>query len=311
MRAALFPGQGSQSVGMAHDLYDAIPAARDVLDRSESVLGFPLKQIMFEGPEETLVRTGHAQPAIFTHSLALWTAWGESRPTFHWAAGHSLGEFSALTAAGAWDFETGLRLVQVRSSAMQKACDEHPGTMAALTQLPADRLEALLHGARAGEILEAANFNSDGQIVISGERPAVERAVELAGRYGARRATLLKVGGAFHSPLMAGAQSELGAALDDADIRKPDFPVLLNVTAKPTTDPSEIRAQLKAQLTSPVLWQQTMIRFGELGMQECVEIGPGKVLQGLMRRTLPDAGRSGIETAENLSAVTSTASLSS
>jgi [acyl-carrier-protein] S-malonyltransferase len=285
---------------MGKDLYEGFPQAKTLYEEAEEILGFSLAQVCFDGPEEELTQTSRAQPAIYVHALAAWTLLGDERPDFAYAAGHSLGEFSALTAAGAFDFATGLKLVRVRSQAMQKACDANPGTMAALTMLPADQLEPLLAAARVEGIVQAANFNSGVQVVVSGERAAVAKAADLAKEHGARKATLLKVGGAFHSPLMESARTELAAALDAADIQAPAIPVVLNVTAKPSSDPDEIRTRLTEQLTSPVLWAQTMAFFDAQGVTEAVEIGPGQVLQGLIKRAIKGISVSGIDRAGDL-----------
>jgi [acyl-carrier-protein] S-malonyltransferase len=285
---------------MAKELYDSRSDVRALYAEANDVLGFDLARVSFEGPESELVQTARTQPAIFVHSMALWTAWGDARPDVAFAAGHSLGEFSALTATGALDFATGLRLVKIRSSAMQKACDLKPGTMAAILNLPDEKLDALLTAVGAAGVVQAANFNSPGQVAISGDRAAVERAVELAPGFGARRSLLLPVGGAFHSPLMEPARAQLAAALDGAEIRAPKAPVVLNVTAKPTSDPEEIRTRLRQQLTAPVLWMQSLETLKGLGVTEFVEIGPGKVLQGLVKRTLGDAGFWGVDTAKDL-----------
>lgn len=300
MRALLFPGQGSQYVGMGADLARQFPEIRNLYDQADSVCGFALSKVCFEGPDTELVQTSRTQPAIFVHSLALWQAWGRSRPAFQYVAGHSLGEFSALTVAEAWDFATGLQLVRIRSAAMQKACTAVPGTMAAILNLPPEKLDALIAVASEAGVIQPANFNSPGQVALSGERAAVEVAVAEAPKFGARRAMLLPVGGAFHSPLMASAAAELSAALDVADIRAPRVPVVLNVTAKPTRDPDEIRARLKEQLTLPVRWQQSIEALGEAGVKEFVEIGPGKVLQGLVKRIANGAATWGVDMATDL-----------
>jgi [acyl-carrier-protein] S-malonyltransferase len=300
MRALLFPGQGSQYVGMGGDLARQSPDIRKLYDQADEVCGFALSKVCFEGPDTELVQTSRTQPAIFVHSLALWNAWGRSRPDFQYVAGHSLGEFSALTVAQAWDFATGLNLVKIRSAAMQKACSAVPGTMAAILNLPPDKLDAVVTMASEAGVIQAANFNSPGQVAVSGERAAVERAVAEAPGLGARRAMLLPVGGAFHSPLMASAAAELSAALDSADIRAPRVPVVLNVTAAPTRDPDQIRARLKEQLTAPVLWQQSIEALTTAGVTEFVEIGPGKVLQGLVKRIASGAATWGVDMATDL-----------
>jgi [acyl-carrier-protein] S-malonyltransferase len=285
---------------MAKDLAAGFPVVRELFDQADAELGFSLSKVCFEGPDTELVQTSRTQPAIFVHSVALWTAWGIERPAFQYAAGHSLGEFTALTVAGAWDFATGLRLVKIRSAAMQKACSAVPGTMAAILNLPSERLDALVARAGTAGVLQAANFNSPGQVALSGERAAVERAVALAPELGARRAMMLPVGGAFHSPLMAGAAEELSAALAEADIRAPRVPVVLNVTAAPTRNPDEIRARLTEQLTAPVRWQQSLEALRQAGVTEFVEVGPGKVLQGLVKRSISDASTWGVDSAEDL-----------
>jgi len=300
MRALLFPGQGSQYVGMGKDLADRFAEVRELYDEADGVLGFALSKVSFDGPNDELVQTSRTQPAIFVHSLALWTAWGKSRPDFQYAAGHSLGEFSALTVADAWDFGTGLGLVKIRSAAMQKACGAVLGTMAAVLNLPPEKLGALIAEASKSGVVQAANFNSPGQVALSGERAAVESAVALALGYGARRAMLLPVGGAFHSPLMAGAAEELTAALDEVEIRAPRVPVVLNVTAAPTCDPAQIRTGLKQQLTAPVLWQPSVETMAQRGVTEFVEVGPGKVLQGLVKRIAPGAAAWGVDTVRDL-----------
>jgi [acyl-carrier-protein] S-malonyltransferase len=285
---------------MARDLFDGYDHARLRFEEAADVLGYDLKGVCFNGPAEDLVQTSRAQPAIFVHSLILWELWGEAKPEFSFAAGHSLGEFSALTAAGAVDFATGLGLVGVRSQAMQKACDHRPGTMAAVTHLPLDRYEDLLAAASESGIVVPANYNAEKQVVFSGETAAVEKIVALAKDFGARRALMLNVGGAFHSPLMESARQELAQALDDASFSAPSIPVVLNVTARPTQAPDEICSRLKEQLVSPVRWWQTLQYLGEAGLTHATEIGPGQVIQGLVKQTLPEAERDSIVTAEDL-----------
>jgi [acyl-carrier-protein] S-malonyltransferase len=292
---------------MAADLYAAHALARDRFQQASEILGFALADVCFQGPESELVQTSRAQPALFVHSLIVWELWGAARPSFDFVAGHSLGEFSAVTASGALDFESGLRLVQARATAMQHACDRQPGTMAAITQLPPAKLDALLaEGTKAGLVV-AANYNAEAQIVISGEQAAVDRVVKCAGDFGARRAVALKVGGAFHSPLMEPARAELKRALDGMTFRRPSCPVVMNVSALPQTDPDEIRRQLEAQIVSPVKWWQTMRCLGERGVDWAAEIGSGQVLKGLAKRILPEAEVVGLSTQADLERMTSPA----
>ncbi len=273
---------------MAADLYEAHSLARDRFAQASEILGFSLSEVCFNGPEAALVQTSRAQPALFVHSLILWELWGAARPRFDFVAGHSLGEFSAVTASGAIDFESGLRLVQARASAMQIACDRNPGTMAALTQLPADKLNDLLaEGGRAGVVV-AANYNSEAQVVVSGLPEAVDHLVKVAGDFGARRAVVLKVGGAFHSPLMEPAREELKKALDRTTFARPSCPVVMNVTGTPETDPNALRTLLEAQIVSPVKWWQSMQYLGAHQVDWVVEVGSGQVLKGLAKRILTD-----------------------
>lgn len=285
---------------MGKDLYEAFPEAREMYDRADDLLGFKVSKVSFVGPAEELERTSRTQPALYVHGLVVWHLIGGPGAGFDYLAGHSLGELSALAAAGAYDFETGLKLVKVRSEVMQKACDEHPGAMAALMLLPEDQLDPLLSKAGSAGLIQAANINSKKQVVVSGERPAVELAVKLAKEFGARRAVLLKVNGAFHSALMSDAQAEFSDAVDAAAMKMPGVPVTPNVTAIATTDLNQIRTQLKAQLTSPVLWMSTMDSFAELGASECYELGPKTVLQTLAKDSLPHATRVGICTADHV-----------
>lgn len=288
MKAALFPGQGSQSVGMAADLYEAHALARERFAQASEILGFSLSDVCFNGPETALVQTSRAQPALFVHSLILWELWGTSRPRFDFVAGHSLGEFSAVTASGAIDFVAGLRLVQARAQAMQIACDRNPGTMAALTQLPPEQLDPLLEAGRTAGVVVAANYNSEAQVVVSGTPSAIEHLVKIAGDFGARRAVALKVGGAFHSPLMEPAREELKKALDRTPFGRPSYPVVMNVTGLPESDPDSIRTLLGAQMVSPVKWWQSMQYLGAHQVDWAVEVGSGQVLKGLAKRILPE-----------------------
>lgn len=280
MKAYVFPGQGSQFPGMAKDLYDNNPIAREMLEKANEVLEFRITDIMFEGTAEDLRQTKVTQPAVFLHSTVLARCLPDFKPDM--VAGHSLGEFSALVAAGAMDFEEGLRLVSIRAQAMQKACEMCPGTMAAVISLPAEKVEQICKECEG--IVVAANYNSDVQIVISGEKEAVEAACVKMKEAGARRALVLPVGGAFHSPLMEPARAELAEGIEKAIFRTPICPVYQNVTAKPSTDPAEIKANLLAQLTSPVRWTQSVKNMMEDGADHFTELGPGAVLQGLVAK---------------------------
>lgn len=280
MKAYVFPGQGSQFPGMAKDLYDNNPIAREMLEKANEVLGFRITDIMFEGTAEDLRQTKVTQPAVFLHSTVLARCLPDFKPDM--VAGHSLGEFSALVTAGAMDFEEGLRLVSIRAQAMQKACEMCPGTMAAVISLPAEKVEQICKECEG--IVVAANYNSDVQIVISGEKEAVEAACVKMKEAGARRALVLPVGGAFHSPLMEPARAELAEGIEKAIFRTPICPVYQNVTAKPSTDPAEIKANLLAQLTSPVRWTQSVKNMMEDGADHFTELGPGAVLQGLVAK---------------------------
>ena len=280
MKAYVFPGQGSQFPGMAKDLYDNNPIAREMLEKANEVLGFRITDIMFEGTAEDLRQTKVTQPAVFLHSTVLARCLPDFKPDM--VAGHSLGEFSALVAAGAMDFEEGLRLVSIRAQAMQKACEMCPGTMAAVISLPAEKVEQICKECEG--IVVAANYNSDVQIVISGEKEAVEAACVKMKEAGARRSLVLPVGGAFHSPLMEPARAELAEGIEKAIFRTPICPVYQNVTAKPSTDPAEIKANLLAQLTSPVRWTQSVKNMMEDGADHFTELGPGAVLQGLVAK---------------------------
>ena len=280
-KAYIFPGQGSQFPGMAKELYQSNEIARQMLDRANEVLGFRITDIMFEGTAEDLKQTKVTQPAIFLHSVVLAKCLPDFCPDM--VAGHSLGEFSALVAAGAMDFEEGLRLVAIRAQAMQKACEAVPGTMAAVLALPTETVEEIC-GSIDGTVV-AANYNCEGQIVISGEKSAVEEACIKMKEAGAKRALPLQVGGAFHSPLMEPARAELAEGIAKAQFSTPVCPVYQNVTAMPSTDPEEIKANLLAQLTAPVRWTQSVRNMIADGASEFVEVGPGNVLQGLVKKT--------------------------
>lgn len=279
--AYIFPGQGSQYPGMAKDLYESNAVAREMFEKANDILGFRITDIMFEGTAEELKQTKVTQPAIFLHSVVLARCLPEFRPDM--VAGHSLGEFSALVAAGALDFEEGLRLVSIRAQAMQKACEAVPGSMAAVLAMPAEKVEEIC--ASCEGIVVAANYNCEGQIVISGEVSAVNDACTRLKEAGARRALQLPVGGAFHSPLMEPARAELAEGIEKATFHTPVCPIYQNVTARPTTDALEIKANLLTQLTSPVRWTQSVMNMIADGADKFIELGPGKVLQGLVSKT--------------------------
>lgn len=283
-KAYVFPGQGSQFPGMAKDLYTSNETARIMMEKANEILGFRITDIMFDGTAEDLTQTKVTQPAIFLHSVVMATCLPDFKPDM--VAGHSLGEFSALVAAGALDFEEGLRLVSIRARAMQKACETNPGTMAAVLMLPAEKIEEICSSCKGTVV--AANYNCEGQIVISGEKEAVDEACAKMKEAGAKRALPLRVGGAFHSPLMEPARAELAEGIEKAVFRTPSCPVYQNVTADPSIDPGVMKANLLAQLTSPVLWTQSIRNMASDGASHFIEIGPGKVLQGLISKILPD-----------------------
>jgi [acyl-carrier-protein] S-malonyltransferase len=266
---------------MAKNLYENNPTAREMLEKANEILGFRITDIMFEGSAEDLKQTKVTQPAIFLHSVVLAACLPDFKPDM--VAGHSLGEFSALVAAGAMDFEEGLRLVSIRAQAMQKACEQNPGAMAAILALPAATIEQIC--AETEGVVVAANYNCEGQIVISGEKDAVDAACVKLKEAGARRALPLPVGGAFHSPLMEPARAELAEGIAAAKISKPICPIYQNVSAQPTTDPEVIKANLLTQLTSPVRWTQSVQAMLADGADHFIELGPGKVLQGLIAKT--------------------------
>ena len=280
MKVYMFPGQGSQFPGMAKELYDTNPTAREMFDRANEILGFDITDIMFNGTSEDLKQTKVTQPAVLLHSVILAKCSPDFKPDM--VAGHSLGEFSALTAAGALDFEDGLRLVSIRAHAMQKACEANPGTMAAILALPTETVESLC--AEVDGVVVPANYNCEGQIVISGSVDAVTEASEKMKAAGAKRALILPVGGAFHSPLMQPAAEELAAGIESVEFKTPVCPVYQNVTALPTTDPAEIKKNLLAQLTAPVRWTQSVVNMVADGATSFTEAGPGKVLQGLVSK---------------------------
>lgn len=290
MKAYVFPGQGSQFPGMGKDLFEASPKAADLFSKADSILGFNISGIMFDGTPEQLKETSVTQPAVFLHSVI--AALCGELPSPDMTAGHSLGEFSALVAAGALGFEDALRLVAVRASAMQKACDLNPGTMAAVLACDREVIEQCC--AETEGVVIAANYNCDAQVVISGEAEAVKAASVLLKQRGAKRVLPLQVGGAFHSPLMEPARLELAEAIDRTAFSKPFCPVYQNVDAKPHTDPAEIKANLLMQLTSPVLWTQSVRNMVADGADSFLEIGPGTVLQGLVRKIAPEVAVAGL-----------------
>ena len=292
MKAYVFPGQGAQFVGMGKDLYDNNPEARELFEKANEILGFRITDLMFEGTDEDLRKTSVTQPAIFLHSVILAKSLGdEFRPDM--TAGHSLGEFSALVAAGALSFEDGLKLVAARAEAMQKACEINPSTMAAVLALPDEKVEELC--AEVDGTVVCANYNCPGQLVISGEIDAIDAACEKMLAAGAKRALKLKVGGGFHSPCMEPARAELAEAIEHTVFSVPACPVYQNVDALPHTDPAEIKANLIAQLTAPVRWTQTVKNMIADGATEFVELGPGKVLQGLVAKINRDVTVSGLQ----------------
>jgi [acyl-carrier-protein] S-malonyltransferase len=280
-QAYLFPGQGSQFSGMGKNLYESNDAAKELFHRANAITGFDITRIMFEGSEEELKQTKVTQPAIFIHSVIEAMCRGESfKPDM--AAGHSLGEFSALTACGALSFDEGLKLVVERANAMQFACELKPSTMAAILGLPDDKVELVCETAKG--VVVAANFNCPGQVVISGETDAVKDACEKLTLAGAKRAVMLQVGGAFHSPLMEPARERLAKAIEKAEIKTPVCPVYQNCDAQPSSDPEIIKEKLIKQLTAPVRWTQTIENMINDGATTFAEIGPGKVLSGLVKK---------------------------
>lgn len=286
MKAYVFPGQGAQFTGMGKDLYDNSPMAKELFEQANNILGFRITDIMFEGSADQLKETKVTQPAVFLHSVILAKTLGESfKPDM--VAGHSLGEFSALVAAGALTFEDGLKLVSQRALAMQKACEITPSTMAAVLNLDDKVVEDICE--ETDGIVVAANYNCPGQLVISGETGAVERACETLKAAGAKRALILPVGGAFHSPMMEPAREELAAAIEQTTFSKPVCPVYQNVPATAVTDPETIKNNLIVQLTAPVKWTQSVQNMIADGATEFIEVGPGNVLQGLVKKINKDA----------------------
>ncbi|WP_337042906.1 ACP S-malonyltransferase [Emticicia sp. 17c] len=295
MTAYVFPGQGAQFSGMGKDLYENFPQAKALFDKANQILGFDITKIMFEGTDEELKQTNVTQPAVFLHSVIMALNTPDFKPDM--VAGHSLGEFSALVAAGALSFEDGLRLVAQRADAMQRACELTPSTMAAILNLDDKTVEdicAAISAKSAENIVVAANYNCPGQLVISGSISGVNIACEELKAAGAKRALVLQVGGAFHSPLMEPAREELAKAIENTTFSAPSCPIYQNVNASPSTDIEVIKANLIAQLTAPVRWTQSVQNMVAGGATKFVECGPGKVLQGLVKKIAPEAETAGV-----------------
>ena len=290
MTAYVFPGQGAQFSGMGKNLYESSESARQMFEKANEILGFEITKIMFEGTDEDLKQTNVTQPAIFLHSVILASTIENFKPDM--VAGHSLGEFSALVTAGALSFEDGLKLVSQRANAMQRACEINPSTMAAILNLADNVVEDICSGIDG--VVVAANYNCPGQLVISGTIEAVTVACEQLKAAGAKRALILPVGGAFHSPLMEPAREELAAAIESTKFSTPSCPIYQNVNAKPSTDVATIKANLIAQLTGPVRWTQSVQNMVADGATKFVECGPGKVLQGLVKKIAPETETAGV-----------------
>jgi len=282
--AFIFPGQASQYVGMGQDFYNSSPKVKDLYEEASGILGYDLADVSFNGPLDKLTETMHTQPAILVHSLAVLLELGELSSELTYTAGHSLGEYSALACAGVLSFSDAIKAVRERSRLMQSACDAEDGTMAALIGCEGENLDNLIKAASESGIVQPANFNSPGQVAISGSRKAIGKAVELAKEFGAKKAIPLQVGGAFHSPLMLPAQDELAKVLESMNFNQANIPVVTNVAAEGCANPQKLKELLVRQITSPVLWKQTIEHMLANGVERFVEIGPGKVLSGLVKR---------------------------
>jgi [acyl-carrier-protein] S-malonyltransferase len=298
--ALVFPGQASQYVGMGQDLYQAHRSVRDLYDRTDQILKADISRLSFEGPEDQLVQTENTQPAIFALSMALWQLLDQRGVKPHVVAGHSLGEYAALVAAGVLSYEEALPVVHLRGRLMQEAGQRRPGAMAAVIGLTAEDLAEVCRSASTDGRVQLANYNSPNQLVISGEIQGVDRAMELAREAGAKRVVRLSVSGAFHSPLMEYARQPLAEALARLTWSRPQIPVVANVTAEPVERADEIPDLLVRQLISPVRWAQSIEKMAQMGAEKFVEVGPGKVLQGLLRRILPGMEVAGVGDTESL-----------
>lgn len=304
--ALLFPGQASQYVGMGRDLSDKYPTARRLYQRANEVLGEDIASLSFEGPAEELVQTIHTQPAIFIHSCIMYELAKERGLTFDMAAGHSLGEYSALVACGVLSFEDALLAVRERARFMQGACEKNPGTMAAILGVPFDRIVEICRHVAASGVVVAANWNAEKQVVISGSKEGIEAATAIASEHGAKRVIPLAVGGAFHSPLMEPSPAQLKPILDGLTFRTGNKPAVLNVTGQPTTDAQAIKAKLIEQLTAPVLWYPSLAHMKQAGVTTAIEVGPKKVLLGLAKSVLDSAQLISLDTAADLEAWSAT-----